>query len=78
MDRYIYAAADLAQSMGVSVCDCYSKWKELAKTQDTTQLLINRINHPCPEMHKLFADALYQMIIGEGTGGAGDNTMVQA
>ena len=50
---------------------------QLAKTQDTTQLLINRINHPCPEMHRLFADALYEMIIGEGTGGAGDNTMVK-
>ena len=77
MDMYMHAAMELAQSMGVPACDCYSKWKELAKTQDTTQLLINRINHPCPEMHKLFADALYEMIIGEGTGGKGDNTMVQ-
>ena len=77
MDRYIGAAMVLAQEMGVPVCDCYSKWKELAKTQDTTQLLINRINHPCSEMHKLFADSLYEMLIGEGTGGASDNTMVQ-
>jgi len=77
MDRYIGAAMVLAKEMGVPVCDCYSKWKELAKTQDTTQLLINRINHPCSEMHKLFADSLYDMLIGEGTGGAGDNTMVQ-
>jgi lysophospholipase L1-like esterase len=77
MDMYMHAAMELSQSMCVPICDCYSKWKELAKTQDTTQLLINRINHPCPEMHKLFADALYEMIIGEGTGGKGDNTMVQ-
>lgn len=77
MDQYIYAAMELAKEMDVPVCDCYSQWKELAKTQDTTQLLINRINHPCSEMHKLFADSLYEMLIGEGTGGASDNTMVQ-
>ena len=77
MDMYMHAAKELAQSMGVPVCDCYAKWKELAKTQDTTQLLINRINHPCSEMHKLFADSLYEMIIGEGTGGEGDSGMVQ-
>ena len=77
MDRYIYAAADLAHSMNVPVCDCYSKWKELSKTEDTTMLLINRINHPCQEMHKLFADALYDMIVGEGVGGSGDSTMVE-
>ena len=77
MDKYIYAAADLAHSMNVPVCDCYSKWKELSKTEDTTMLLINRINHPCQEMHKLFADALYDMIVGEGVGGSGDSTMVE-
>ena len=77
MDMYMHAAKELAQSMGVPVCDCYAKWKELAKTQDTTQLLINRINHPCSEMHKLFADSLYEMIIGEGTGGKGESGMVQ-
>ena len=62
-DKYIYAAMDLAREMGVPVCDCYSKWKELAKTEDTTMLLCNRINHPTPEMHELFANALYDMIM---------------
>ncbi|MBR5517425.1 MAG: GDSL family lipase [Clostridia bacterium] len=65
MDEYIYSAVKLAKSMGISVCDCYSKWKKLAETEDTTLLLINRINHPSPEMHQLFADALFAMIIGE-------------
>jgi len=63
MDRYIYAAADLAREMGIAVCDCYSKWKKLAETEDTTLLLANRINHPVSPMHRLFADALYEMII---------------
>ena len=64
MDQYIYAAKQMALDMGVTVCDCYSKWKELSKTQDTTMLLANRINHPTPEMHRLFADSLYETIIG--------------
>ena len=65
MDEYIFSAVKLAQSMGISVCDCYSKWKKLAETQDTTLLLINRINHPLPEMHQLFADRFFAMITGE-------------
>ena len=63
MDQYMDAAMNLAHRMGVAVCDCYSKWKELSKTQDITLLLANRINHPTPEMHQLFADSLYDMIM---------------
>lgn len=65
MDEYIYDAIKLAKDAGVIVCDCYSKWKELSKTQDITMLLANRINHPIPEMHQLFADSLYDIIIGD-------------
>lgn len=65
MDRYIYAAVQLAQEMDIPVCDCYSAWKKLSETDDTTQLLANRINHPIAEMHKLFAEMLYPMIMEE-------------
>lgn len=65
MDRFMSAAADLARQMQIPVCDCYSVWKELSKTEDTTLLLANRINHPTAEMHQLFADMLYPMIMGE-------------
>ncbi len=65
MDEYIYSAVKLAESMGISVCDCYSEWKKLAQSQDTTMLLCNRINHPAPEMHQLFADELFAIIIGK-------------
>ncbi len=76
MDSYMAAAVELAQELGVAVCDCYGKWKELAKTQDITQLLCNRINHPCSEMHSLFADSLYELIMGGGQcGKASDSTM---
>ncbi len=62
MDLYMESAVRLAEEMGVPVCDCYAKWKKLAETEDTTILLINRINHPTPEMHELFAESLFQMI----------------
>lgn len=65
VDEYIYAAKALAEGMGVAVCDCYSKWKKLSETEDVTLLLANRINHPTPEMHELFADALYELLMGE-------------
>ena len=65
MDEYMQAAVKLATEMGVPVCDCYAKWKEMSKTQDTTMLLANRINHPIKEMHALFADSLCEMILGE-------------
>ena len=76
LDRYLSAACGLANEMGVPVCDCYAKWKELAKTQDTTLLLSNRINHPTPEMHELFAEALYELIMGDTIAfRAGDETV---
>ena len=65
MDAFMTAAVDLAQAMGIDVCDCYSKWKALSKTQDTTMLLANRINHPTAEMHALFADELFKVIFAD-------------
>lgn len=65
MDTYIYSAADLARKMGVTVCDCYSEWKKLSEKENITLRLANRINHPTEPMHALFADMLYEIIIGE-------------
>ena len=62
MDTYMEAACKLARNMGIKVADCYSKWKELAKTTDTTKLLANHINHPVREMHQLFADTIFDAI----------------
>ena len=64
MDRYMQEVTALARRMQVTVCDCYAKWKELSRTQDTTRLLCNRINHPTREMHRLFADCLFETIFG--------------
>lgn len=62
MDLFMDSAVALANEMGVTVCDCYKKWKELSETEDTTMMLENRINHPTREMHKLFADMLFETI----------------
>ncbi|MBQ2377388.1 MAG: SGNH/GDSL hydrolase family protein [Clostridia bacterium] len=79
MDEFISAAILTAEREGVPVCDCYAKWKELSKERDVTMLLANRINHPIPEMHKLFADGLYEMIMGNEQNTAEEQTtMFQA
>lgn len=66
MDSFMDGAVALANELGVTVCDCYKKWKELSKTRDMTMSLINRINHPDREMHAMFADMLFETIF-EGT-----------
>ena len=66
MDSFMEAARSTAESCGVTVCDCYAKWKAMAADGiDTTLLLANYINHPTREMHKVFADMLYETIFGE-------------
>ncbi len=62
MDLYIASAIEVAKEMNVTVCDCYSEWKKLSKTQDTTKLLANYVNHPTAKMHELFANMLFEII----------------
>lgn len=62
MDRYMQSACELARKMGITVCDCYAEWKKRSKTEDVTDLLANRINHPVREMHELFAQKLFDLI----------------
>ena len=64
MDLYMREAADLARECGAAVCDCYSAWKKRAESEDVTMLLANRINHPVREMHELFADMLFDVLLG--------------
>ena len=65
MDACMDAARATAREMGVKVADAYAVWKEMSKTQDTTKLLANRINHPVKEMHEIFADVLMEAIFGD-------------
>ena len=64
MDTYMEAARACAAAHDVRVCDCYARWKAMAEAgTDTTQLLVNRLNHPTREMHQLFADELYRIMM---------------
>ena len=74
MDLYVTSATKLARSMGVIVCDCYAKWKELNRTQDTTKMLVNRINHPTRQMHALFSECLFDTIVPNGFAGISVST----
>jgi hypothetical protein len=66
MDAYMEAARKTAAAHGVPVCDCYARWKELAaKGWDVTDHLANYINHPTREMHHLFAEELYHILLPE-------------
>ena len=64
LDAYMEQARKLCEEHGVRICDCYAKWKQLQeKGVNITQLLPNRINHPIPEMHMLFAVSLLEQIL---------------
>ena len=64
MDAFMDAARACAAAWNIPVCDCYAKWQALAASgTDTTQLLVNRLNHPTRDMHNLFADELYRLIM---------------
>lgn len=62
MDMFMKNACECAKSCGVEVCDCYSKWKEMSETRDTTMMLANRVNHPKREFHDMFAQGLFDIL----------------
>ena len=73
MDAFMDAARELCRECGVKVADAYAVWREMSKTEDTTKLLANDINHPNREMHELFADILLKTIF-ESTDGVSSKT----
>ena len=65
MDAFMDAAREVAFAHGVVVADGYAVLKQMQENgMDTTELLANGINHPCREMHGMFAELLYETIFG--------------
>ena len=65
LDAYMDGAKALCRRKGITVCDCYEKWKTLQKCAvDTTMLLANHINHPSRDMNWLFAVSLVETMLG--------------
>jgi len=66
MDSFVEAAREIAEAHGVPVADAYALWRKMQDAGvDTTLLLCQRINHPSPAMHRVFAELLYHCILGE-------------
>ena len=69
MDAYVQAMRDVAKETNTPLADVYAEWKRLeAEGVDTTKLLVNGMNHPAPEMHRLFSDQLFELIFQEECG----------
>ncbi len=63
MDQYVDAMRQVAKEMDVPVADAYAQWKILEKRGvDTTAMLVNGMNHPDAQAHKIFADQLYELL----------------
>ena len=59
LTRYVEAAKAEAQARHMPVADAYAKWQAMDRCGvDTTAMLANDINHPIPEMHELFVEAI--------------------
>ena len=59
LTRYVEAAKAQARARNMPVADAYAKWQAMDRCGvDTTALLANDINHPIPEMHELFVEAI--------------------
>ena len=63
MDAYVERARQVAKELNVPIADAYAEWKRMEKAgQDTTAMLINGMNHPDAERHKIFADKLFELL----------------
>lgn len=61
---YVETAKKACGKHGVTVCDCYAKWRKLYENgANITELLSNKINHPTREMHWLFAVSLIETMM---------------
>ena len=64
--RYMDCARTVCRSSGVPVCDCNALWSALAAAGvDTDELLANRVNHPIPALHKMFAYELIKTMFAD-------------
>ena len=54
--RYLDAARAVCRASGVPICDCNALWAAMQSAGvNTDELLANRVNHPTPALHGMFA-----------------------
>ena len=54
MDLFMSSAVEVAEKMGVSVCDCYSKWKDISKTIVRMVLIVQLLSIGIPNQNAVF------------------------
>lgn len=65
LEQYFNKAKEVCKNYDIEVCDLYSVWKAMAKSEiNTTELLSNKLNHPIREYHYYIAIKLVEKIIG--------------
>lgn len=63
LEQFVEAAKRAAKEEGVAIADAYAIWKKLkAVGVDTTAMLKNWINHPEPEAHRIFVNAIMETL----------------
>ena len=67
LDAYVQTAREVAARRGVPVADAYRVWCSMDRNGvDTTAMLCNDINHPTPEAHGIFVEAIIQQMLEGG------------
>lgn len=62
---YVEAIREQANMRDIPVCDEYARYERWAASGiDTNRLLANRINHPLREIHSLWAQDLFILLVG--------------
>ena len=63
LKAYFEAAKKMCAEIDVPVCDIYHAWEIMEKCKvDTTNLLVNHLNHPVRELHYYIAIKLIELI----------------
>lgn len=65
---YVETLYKIAKAMNVPVADVYAEWQDMENRGiDTTELLVNGLNHPGKDGQKLIADTVFNLIINTNT-----------
>ena len=61
---FVEASREAARELGVPIADAYAVWEALYNGgADVNQLLANRVNHPLPAMHRIFAQKIMECML---------------
>ena len=63
LSAFVETARDVAREFDAPIADTYAAWQALDRAGvDTTALLVNHINHPAKDMHRLFAQKILEQL----------------